>query len=110
MKATLFFFPTMTEPSPKGYTLTRQQLLYDLYVSFYDAARHKHKMAYVQKFEANLEENLNELCDDLLTRRYEAQPSKCFRSHLSQEARGVRCHVPRPHRASSLLPLYPPAI
>ena len=81
-----------------------------LYVAFYDAARHKHKMSYVQKFEANLAENLNELCDDLLTRRYEAQPSKCFRCHLSQEARGVRRHVPRPHRASPLLPLYPPTI
>lgn len=41
------------------YHLTRSQLLYDLYVAFYDAARHKHKMAYVQKFEANLAENLN---------------------------------------------------
>ena len=110
MKATLFSFPTMTEPSPKGYTLTRPQLLYDLYVAFYDAARHKHKMSYVQKFEANLAENLNELCDDLLTRRYEAQPSKCFRSHLSQEARGICGYVPRPHRASPLLPLYPPAV
>ena len=60
------------------YHLTRSQLLYDLYVAFYDAARHKHKMAYVQKFEANLAENLNELCDDLLTRRYKALPSKCF--------------------------------
>ena len=110
MKATLFFFPTMAEPSSTGYTLTRQQLLYDLYVAFYDAARHKQKMSYVQKFEANLAENLNELCDDLLTRRYEAQPSKCFRRHLSQEARGVRSHVPRPHRASSLLPIYPPTI
>ena len=35
-------------------------------------------MSYVQKFEANLAENLNELCDDLLTRRYKALPSKCF--------------------------------
>ena len=96
--------------APTGYRLTRQQLLYDLYVAYYDAARHKHKMSYVQKFEANLAENLNELCDDLMTRRYVAQPSKCFRCHLSQEARGVRRHVPRPHRASPLLPLYPPAI
>ena len=100
-----------TSPSaPTGYRLTRQQLLYDLYVAYYDAARHKHKMSYVQKFEANLAENLNELCDDLMTRRYEAQPSKCFRCHLSKEARGVRRHVPRPHRASPLLPLYPPVI
>ena len=60
------------------YHITRSQLLYDLYVAFYDAARHKHKMSYVQKFEANLAENLNELCDDLLTRRYKALPSKCF--------------------------------
>ena len=110
MKATLFLFPTMTEPSPKGYTLTRHQLLYDLYVAFYDAARHKHKMSYVQKFEANLAENLNELCDDLLTRRYEALPSTCFHRQIPQEARSVCGYVPRPHRASPLLPLYPPAI
>jgi len=63
---------------PAGYRLTRQQLLYDFYVAFYDAARHKHKMSYVQKFERNLAANLNELCDDLLTRRYQALPSKCF--------------------------------
>ena len=104
---------TIIQTSPTaqtGYRLTRQQLLYDLYVAYYDAARHKHKMSYVQKFEANLAENLNELCDDLMTRRYEAQPSKCFRRQLSQKARGVCRHVPRPHRASPLLPLYPPAV
>ena len=61
-----------------GYRLTREQLLFDLYIAFVDAARHKHKMAYVVKFERNLRQNLEELCDDLLTRRYVAQPSKCF--------------------------------
>ena len=61
-----------------GYRLTREQLLFDLYIAFYDAARHKHKMAYVVKFERDLRQNLEELCDDLLTRRYQAQPSKCF--------------------------------
>ena len=60
------------------YHLTRPQLLYDLYVAFEDAARHKHKMSYVQKFERELAENLNALCDDLLTHRYRALPSKCF--------------------------------
>ena len=60
------------------YHLTRQQLLYDLYVAFEDAARHKHKMSYVVKFERELSENLNALCDDLLTHRYKALPSKCF--------------------------------
>ena len=70
-----------TEPpllSFTPYRLTRQQLLYDLYVAFEDAARHKHKMSYVQKFERELAENLNALCDDLLTHRYRALPSKCF--------------------------------
>ena len=64
--------------SSTSYRLTRQQLLYDLYVAFEDAARRKHKMSYVVKFERDLAENLNELCDDLLTRRYKALPSKCF--------------------------------
>ena len=60
------------------YHLTRPQLLYDLYVAFEDAARHKHKMSYVVKFERELAENLNALCDDLLTHKYRALPSKCF--------------------------------
>ncbi len=60
------------------YHLTRPQLLYDLYVAFEDAARHKHKMSYVVKFERELAENLNALCDDLLKHRYRALPSKCF--------------------------------
>ena len=68
--------PLLTNDS--GYRLTREQLLFDLYIAFYDAARHKHKMAYVVKFERNLRQNLEELCDDLLTGRYHAQPSKCF--------------------------------
>ena len=61
-----------------GYRLTREQLLFDLYIAYYDAARHKHKMAYVVKFERDLRANLEELCDDLLNRRYKALPSKCF--------------------------------
>lgn len=68
--------PLLTDNS--GYRLTREQLLFDLYIAYYDAARHKHKMAYVQKFERDLCANLSELCDDLLTGRYQAQPSKCF--------------------------------
>ena len=61
-----------------GYRLTREQLLFDLYIAYYDASRHKHKMAYVVKFERDLRANLEELCDDLLNRRYKALPSKCF--------------------------------
>ena len=58
--------PLLTDNS--GYRLTREQLLFDLYIAYYDAARHKHKMAYVVKFERDLCANLNELCDDLLIR------------------------------------------
>lgn len=68
--------PLLTTDS--GYRLAREQLLFDLYIAYYDAARHKHKMAYVVKFERDLAENLNTLCDDLLTRRYQTLPSKCF--------------------------------
>lgn len=60
------------------YRLNRDQLLYDLYVAFEDAARGKHKMSYVRKFEENLAENLNLLCDELLSRTYIALSSKCF--------------------------------
>ena len=35
-------------------------------------------MSYVQKFEANLKDNLDTLCDELLGRTYKALPSKCF--------------------------------
>lgn len=59
-------------------TLTRERLLIDLYIAYEDAARHKHKMSYVQKFEKHLNQNIEALCDELLERRYEAQPSHCF--------------------------------
>ncbi len=67
----------MNQPTTP-YKITRSQLLLDLYLSFFLAARHKHKMSYVQKFEKNFAENLNQLCDDLINRTYEALPSKCF--------------------------------
>ena len=67
-----------TYNTKKPYRLTRPQLLYDLYVAFEDAARGKHRMSYVQKFEANLKDNLDTLCDELLGRTYRALPSKCF--------------------------------
>lgn len=63
----------------EGYKLTRQQLLFDLYIAFYDAARHKMKMSYVQRWMKALKDNMEQLCDDLLSRHYVALPSKCFR-------------------------------
>ena len=62
----------------KNMKLTRERLLIDLYISYEDAARHKHKMSYVQKYEKHLNQNIETLCDELLERRYEAQPSHCF--------------------------------
>ena len=59
-------------------TITRQQLLIDLYTAYYDARKHKVKRSYVQKYENNLAENLNTLCDELYNRTYIPLPSKCF--------------------------------
>ena len=64
--------------SSTPYHLTRHQLLFDLYIAYEDAARRKRKMSYVVKFEKNLAANINQLCDDLMTHRYKALPSKCF--------------------------------
>lgn len=58
--------------------LTRQQLLLDLYQAFYSAKRHKSKRSYVRKWESNLKQNMEDLCDDLYCRRYRPLPSKCF--------------------------------
>lgn len=75
VRASLFFF---THSHIMAFTLTRERLLLDLYIAFEDAARHKRKMAYVQKFERHLKHNLDTLCDDLLSRRYQPRPSHCF--------------------------------
>ncbi len=59
-------------------TLTRKQLLQDLYQAFYDAKRHKSKRSYVRKWETDFMQNMEQLCDDLYYRRYRPLPSKCF--------------------------------
>lgn len=59
-------------------TLTRQQLLIDLYQAYYDARKHKSARSYVRKWEYNLKENMEELCDALMSRSYNPLPSKCF--------------------------------
>ena len=59
-------------------TLSRQHLLFDLYVSFYCARRGKSSRSYVRKWERNLKENMEQLCDELYNRTYQPRPSKCF--------------------------------
>ena len=59
-------------------TITKEQLLFDLFVAFYDAARHKYSKDYVKYFQKNLLENLISIRDDLFNRIYVAEPSTCF--------------------------------
>lgn len=48
--------------------LTKESLLFDLYVAYEDAIRHKKKKDYVKNFEQNLHKNLCELRDSLYNR------------------------------------------
>ena len=59
-------------------TLTKERLLLDLYVAFYDARKHKSSRSYVRKWEKNLKENMERLCEDLVSRTYKPLSSKCF--------------------------------
>ena len=58
--------------------LTREQLLADLHQAYFDARRHKRNKPYQLLFESRLEKNLEELCDELLTRSYHPGRSTCF--------------------------------
>ena len=58
--------------------LTREQLYEDLNQAYLDARRHKRNKPYQLRFEANLEKNLESLCEALLSRTYKPQPSDCF--------------------------------
>jgi retron-type reverse transcriptase len=59
-------------------TLTKEKLLLDLYVAYYDARKHKAARSYVRHWEKDLKANMDALCDDLLSRTYKPLPSKCF--------------------------------
>ena len=60
------------------FKLSREQLLADLYQAYYDARRHKRNKPYQLRFEADLERNLNALCNELYNRTYKPYPSTCF--------------------------------
>ena len=62
----------------KHYKLTYEQLYSDLQQAYYDARRHKRTKSYQVRFEANLENNLHQLCMELYERSYKARPSTCF--------------------------------
>ena len=65
-------------PETSVFVLTRERLFADLRQAYYDARRHKLNKPYQQRFEADLEQNLVELCDELSNRTYKAKPSSCF--------------------------------
>ena len=59
-------------------TLTYQQLLIDLYQAYYSAKKHKSNRSYIKKWEKDLKQNMEDLCNDLFFRTYVPMPSKCF--------------------------------
>ena len=65
----------------RHFTITKEQLLVDLYRAYKCARRNKRGRAYQLKFEYNLEENLVSLRDELLAATYKPLPSTCFVIH-----------------------------
>ena len=63
---------------PERYILTREDLHVQLLIAHFSARKNKSTKPYVAEFEANLEANLDELCDDLYYRRYKPLPSTRF--------------------------------
>lgn len=60
------------------YNITKEQLLFDLYVAFEYACKHKTNKTYIKKFKENLHANLIELRDSLFNRTYKPEQSVCF--------------------------------
>lgn len=60
------------------FTLSRSQLLTDLYAAYYDARRKKRNKRYQLLFESHLDKHIEQLCDELWHRTYRARPSTCF--------------------------------
>lgn len=75
---------TQPQNKPDGarhFSITPEQLLVDLVRAYKNARQHKRSKAYQLKFELNLEDNLAQLRDELLSQTYCPQPSICFIIH-----------------------------
>jgi len=59
-------------------TATREQLLHDLFVAYYDARRNKRNTHNALAFEMHYESNLIHLCDEIFNRNYQPQRSIVF--------------------------------
>ncbi|MDR0650687.1 MAG: hypothetical protein LBG59_04765 [Candidatus Peribacteria bacterium] len=58
--------------------ITANSLLYELYVAYLDARKHKRTTHNQLVFEYHLEEHLLQLCEDILSGKYEISPSIYF--------------------------------
>lgn len=58
--------------------MEREQLYKDLCQAYFDARKHKRNKPYQRRFEANWEQNLQRLCDELMNHTYHPLPSDCF--------------------------------
>ena len=59
-------------------TETRNQLLYDLFLAYYDARRNKRNTNNALSFELHYESSLIHLCDDIFKRNYQPRRSIAF--------------------------------
>lgn len=55
-----------------------KQLLYDLFLAYYDARQNKRNTKLALLFERQYESHLFELCENIINRTYEIKPSVCF--------------------------------
>lgn len=70
-----------SENKVRHFSISKEQLLLDLYKSYKDARKNKRNRAYQLKYEFNLEENLVSLRDELISGNYKPLPSNCFIIH-----------------------------
>ncbi len=63
------------------FSISKEQLLLDLYRAYKDARKNKRCRAYQLKYEFNLEDNLVSLRDELISGNYKPLPSNCFIIH-----------------------------
>lgn len=67
--------------SSRHFSLSKEQLLKDLYRAYKDARKHKRGRSYQLRFEYHLEDNLVALRNELFERRYHPSASDCFIIH-----------------------------
>ena len=65
----------------RHFSISKEQLLLDLYRAYKDARKNKRSRAYQLKYEFYLEDNLVSLRDELLSGNYKPLPSNCFIIH-----------------------------